>query len=411
MAIIKPFKAFIPHIPLVSKIASLPYDVYTREEAKRETEHCPLSYLHITKSEIDLPLSISPYDMQVYEKAKENLLLFIKQNYIQQSSTEAYYIYQLSMTDNNETEKKRTQIGLVALSSLIDYEHQQIKKHELTRPDKELDRINHIHITNAQTGNVFLAYPSHAQLENLIDNYQQTNNPLFQFTTPDNISHTAWSITNPVVITQITSLFEKDIPITYIADGHHRIEAAFKTYKQYQKDPWVMTTLFPAHQLRIMDYNRLIKDLATYSDATSFINALSHIGTVRASKKAIAPKSPNEFGMYINQQWYQVIIPTPTQSSPIESLGVSLLQDKILCPLLAIHNPRTDQRISFMGGIHGLSALEKKVNAKEMAIAFSVCPVTMQQLFDIVKNNQIMPPKSTWFEPKLRDGLFTYMYL
>ncbi|HEX3767744.1 MAG TPA: DUF1015 family protein, partial [Puia sp.] len=295
-----------------------------------------------------------------------------------------------------------------------DYENDIIKKHELTRPEKELDRINHMRITGAQTGNVFLAYKSNITISDLISNWKEANETASDFIAEDGVGHRVWVIHEPQTIHEITKIFEKQIPFTYIADGHHRAASAAKVKNAMGKEAtsesgYFLTTLFPHDELHIMDYNRLVKDLNGL-DAAGFLEKLNRNFNVEKVSGAYAPLELHNFGMYLEGNWYHLEAKKGSfPTDPIGILDVSILQKNILSALLDIQDPRTDNRIDFVGGIRGLQELEKRVDSGQMKLAFSLYPVSMEQLFDIADSGQIMPPKSTWFEPKLRDGLFTHL--
>ncbi|MFT4156027.1 DUF1015 domain-containing protein [Parafilimonas sp.] len=405
MATIKPFKALRPQAQFAKQVASKPYDVLTSAEAKVEAQGNPASFLHITKSEIDLPESVDVYSEPVYQKAKENLDAFRKRDILFSENKECFYIYRLIMNG-------RSQVGLVALSSIDDYENNIIKKHELTRPEKENDRINHIKITGAQTGNVFLAYPANAGLDALIDNWISRKGPVYDFVANDGIAHTVWIVSDDKVIESIEAIFKKDIPFTYIADGHHRAASAAKVRqslgdKKTASADYFLTTLFPSSQLEIMDYNRVVKTLNGLSKE-DFLEKLQADFVVEAVNSAYKPQQLHEFGLFIGRKWYKLTSKEGAYAEdPIGVLDVTILQNNVLAKHLGIEDQRTDKNIDFVGGIRGLGELENRVNSGEWAMAFSLYPVTIQQLFDIADSGSIMPPKSTWFEPKLRDGLVT----
>jgi uncharacterized protein (DUF1015 family) len=309
---------------------------------------------------------------------------------------------------------KRSQTGLVCVSSVDDYNNNLIKKHEFTRPEKENDRINHIKCTGAQTGNVFLAYKNDQGLDDLIENWKHSHQPVYDFVADDKITHTIWIVDDDNTINTITEIFAARIPQTYIADGHHRAASAAKVREALGADAkpeasWFLTTLFPSSQLQIMDYNRLVKDLNGHTPE-EFLSALQDDFNVTQSTEPVSPSSLHEFGFYVNHQWYILSAKSGTWTNdPIGVLDVTILSDNILDKLLDIKDQRTDKRIDFVGGIRGLKALEERVNSGEMAAAFSLYPVSIQQLFDIADSGNVMPPKSTWFEPKLRDGLLTHL--
>ncbi len=407
MITIQPFKALRPEAQLASKVASRPYDVLNSREAKTEAQGNPYSFLHITKSEIDLPDETDVHSPAVYEKAKENLEAFVSRKFLFRESKGCYYIYQLVMNGKSQT-------GLVCGSSVNDYNNGLIKKHEFTRPDKELDRITHIKTTGAQTGNVFIAYRNVNEIDELIQNWKTERNPVYDFVADDGVGHTIWVVNDDDTIQQITRLFAEKVPCTYIADGHHRAASAAKVRSALGNDitngaNYFLTTLFPSNQLHIMDYNRLVKDL-NGSSKDHFLSALENTFTISKTGAAFSPAHLHEFGMYLDQHWYSLTAKEGTYTTdPIGILDVTILQNNILDPLLNIKDQRTDKRIDFVGGIRGLAELEKRVNSGEMAVAFSLYPVSIQQLFDIADSGNVMPPKSTWFEPKLRDGLLTHL--
>lgn len=407
MSTIVPFQALRPASELASQVASKPYDVLNSHEAREETADNPYSFLHITKSEVDMPLNVDTHSQEVYDKAKENLQAFIEQGVLLEEDKPCYYIYQLVMDG-------RSQTGLVCCSSVDDYENGIIKKHELTRPDKENDRINHMKTTRAQTGNVFLAYKSVNAIDDLIESWKRSHSPLYDFTATDGISHTIWVVDDEGAIQAITGLFATEVPFTYIADGHHRAASAAKVRKALgegssEAADYFLTTLFPSAQLHILDYNRLVHDLNGAS-VEGFIDGLQKDFFVGKVEKAFSPGQLHEFGLYVDGGWYKLVAKEGSFSTdPIGVLDVTILQKNVLDKLLSIKDPRTDKRIDFVGGIRGLTELEKRVNSGEMKAAFSLYPVSIQQLFDIADSGEIMPPKSTWFEPKLRDGLLTHL--
>ena len=406
MVTISPFKALRPSAELAKQVASRPYDVLNSKEAKTEAEGNNTSFLHITKSEIDLPETTDIHAQEVYDKAKENLDAFISRKILFRESKACYYIYELTMNGKSQT-------GLVCGSSVDDYENGLIKKHEFTRPEKEQDRINHINTTGAQTGNVFLAYRNVAEVDAVINKWKKKN-PVYNFTADDNIQHTVWIVNDDATIAKISALFKEKVPCTYIADGHHRAASAAKVRATFGKNAMAganifLTTLFPSNQLYIMDYNRVVSDLNGMSE-DNFLSALKNNFSVEKADKAFSPAKLHEIGMYINKQWYRLTANENSYSEdPIGVLDISILQNNLLDPVLNIKDQRTDKRIDFIGGIRGLAELEKRINSGEMAVAFSLHPVTIQQLFDIADSGNVMPPKSTWFEPKLRDGLLTHL--
>jgi uncharacterized protein (DUF1015 family) len=407
MITIIPFSALRPEAQLAKSVASRPYDVLNSKEAKIEAQGNPNSFLHVTKSEIDLPENTDVHSQKVYDKAKENLQAFMSRNILFRESKPCYYIYRLTMNG-------RSQTGLVCGSSVDDYENDLIKKHEFTRPDKELDRINHIKTTGAQTGNVFLAYKNVDAIDKLINKWTADKNPQYDLIADDKIQHSIWIVNDDATIKKITGLFKTEVPCTYIADGHHRAASAAKVREALGKKAtanadYFLTTLFPSNQLEIMDYNRVIKDLNGLT-ATDFLNRLEEKFTIEKKEKAYRPEALHHFGFYIDGQWYKLTSkPGSYTEDPVGILDISILQENVLGPVLGIMDQRTDKRIDFVGGIRGLEELEKRVNSGEMALAISLYPVSIEQLFNIADSGNTMPPKSTWFEPKLRDGLLTHL--
>jgi len=405
MALIKPFKALRPQPELAQQIASRPYDVLNSTEAKLEAKDNPFSFLHVTKSEIDLPENTDVYSVSVYEKAKQNLEELINKGVLFKEEKPCYYIYQLLMNG-------RSQTGLVCVSSVEDYFKNVIKKHEFTRPEKEKDRIDHMKATRAQTGNVFMAYRDVMEVNALINGWKATNKPVYDFTADDGIKHSIWVLDRPVIVDSITQLFTTNVPFTYIADGHHRAASAAKVSKELngsEDSKFFLTTIFPASQLAILDYNRIVKDLDG-SSKEEFISDLQEDFRITLSPEPVKPAQLHEFGMYISGQWYILTAREGSYATdPVGLLDVTILQKNVLDKILDIDDPRTNKRIDFVGGIRGLGELEKRVNSGEMAVAFSLYPVTIEQLFAIADSGKVMPPKSTWFEPKLRDGLLTHL--
>lgn len=407
MTHIAPFRAVRPAPGLERQVASRPYDVLNSQEARAEAEGNPHSFLRVTKSEIDLPDDVHLYSQLVYAKAKENLARFLERGVLLREEKPCYYIYRLVMDG-------RSQTGLVCASSVDDYEQGIIKKHEFTRPEKEKDRITHIATTGAQTGNVFLAYRNEPAIDNIVNAWTASHAPLYDLTADDGIRHTVWVVDETATVEAITAIFDKDVPCTYIADGHHRAASAAKVRaslgdKAGAGADHFLTTLFPASELVIMDYNRAVRDLNGRS-ADQLLKELTADFIVEKVDTPVKPAKLHEFGMYLGGSWYKLVAKPGTWSEdPIGVLDVTILQEKLLHPLLGIGDPRTDHRIDFIGGIRGLGELERRVNNGDMAVAFSLHPVTIQQLFDIADSGEVMPPKSTWFEPKLRDGLLTHL--
>lgn len=405
MAIISPFKAARPTTELAKQVASRPYDVLNSAEARTEAQGNPFSFLHVTKSEIDLPADIDIHSKAVYEKAKQNLQQFLSDGTLIKENKACYYIYQLIMNG-------RSQTGLVCVSSVEDYFNDVIKKHEFTRPEKEKDRIDHMQTIEAQTGNVFLAYRDVATVNTIINNWKAAHKPAYDFTATDGIQHSIWIVDTDEVTNSITEEFKKNVPFTYIADGHHRAASAAKVSKALPDSTaagFFLTTIFPASELAILDYNRVVKDLNGYS-SEKLISRLQDDFFITLSPEPVKPAQLHEFGMYLNKQWYILSSRKGTfTEDPIGILDVTILSNNILDKLLGIRDQRTDKRIDFIGGIRGLKELEKRVDSGEMKVAFSLYPVTIEQLFNIADSGNVMPPKSTWFEPKLRDGLLTHL--
>lgn len=407
MSRIVPFKALRPQPQYAKQVASRPYDVLNSREARQEAVGNPFSFLHVTKSEIDLPESVDIHSTEVYETAKKNLQAFLQRNVLFREEKRCYYIYKLVMNG-------RSQTGLVCASSVDDYENDIIKKHEFTRPEKEQDRINHIKTTGAQTGNVFLAYKNVAPIDSIIELWKNNHDPVYDFVGEDGVSHTIWVINDNSIINSISNLFQTEVPFTYIADGHHRAASAAKVRKELgnkarEEADYFLTTLFPASELKILDYNRVVKDLNGFSPE-QFISHLQEDFLITSSPVPVQPSELHEFGLFLNDRWYILTAREGTYSEdPIGVLDVTVLSDNVLDKLLGIKDQRTDKRIDFVGGIRGLSELENRVKSGEMAVAFSLYPVSIEQLFAIADSGKVMPPKSTWFEPKLRDGLLTHL--
>ena len=412
MAKITPFKGLRPTRQLAAEVATLPYDVVSVAEA-REFKKDPYNFYHVTRAEIDLPDNVDVHSQQVYDRAKENLDVMVQEKVLVQDKEPCYYIYELVMNG-------RSQTGLVCGSSIDDYNNGIVKKHEFTRPEKELDRINHITTTGAQTGIVFLAYADCDNVQHIIDEWKKSHKPEYDFTATDGVRHIFWVVDEYAKVASISRYFSEDVPCTYIADGHHRAASAAKVCQErrdngYSVDGdesfnYFVTCIFPASQLEIMDYNRVAKDLNGMTKAT-FLKRLSEDFDVSLpSDEAYKPFHPHDFGMYLDGRWYQLLAkPGSYTKDPIGILDVTILQQNVLDKLLDIKDPRVDKRVDFVGGIRGMEALQKRVDSKEAAVAFSLYPVSIQQLFDIADSGEVMPPKSTWFEPKLRDGLVVYM--
>ncbi|MBR6471767.1 MAG: DUF1015 domain-containing protein [Victivallales bacterium] len=398
MATVYPFCACLPKPELASQVASLPYDVYTRAEARATAEGNPLSFLRVTLSDIELPDEVSSYDATVYERAAANWQKLLG-TAVQPDAAPSYYVYSLVMDG-------RCQTGIVGCVSVDEYNAGIVRKHERTRQEKEDDRTRHILTTKAQTGPVFLAYRDVAALDHIVERTRAEETPIFDFTAADGIRHTGWRI-NAKDAEEVRKAFEA-VPILYIADGHHRATAAARSCEQLHgagESGRTLAVIFPSSQLKILAYNRVVKDLNGLTKE-QFLAEVAKVGEVTENAPAV-PQAAGEVSFFLDGKWYGLRFRERHQENPIEALDVSLLQNQVLQPVLGIENPRTDKRIDFVGGIRGTAELERRVNAGE-AVAFSMYPTSLEQLMDVADANGIMPPKSTWFEPKLRDGLFTH---
>jgi len=409
MAEIRPFSCVRPAAELADRVAALPYDVYNRQEAKAEVQREPMSFLKIDRAETSFDDSVDTYAPEVYEKARELLEKDIEDGVYITDPDRVYYIYQLEMDG-------RTQTGLVACSSVDDYMNQVIKKHENTRADKEVDRITHVDTCSAQTGPIFLAYRADQEISQVVDKYVKTE-PVYDFTAVDGIFHRVWKIDGREDVDTIYQAFQK-IDKIYIADGHHRAASAVKVglkrrgenpgYTGEEEFNYFLSVLFPHDELMIMDYNRTVKDLNGLS-MDEFMDKVKEKFDVAESETPVAPEKKGTFGMFTEGKWY-VLTAKPELfegKDAVESLDVSVLQDNLLGPVLGIGDPRTDSRIDFVGGIRGLQELERRAS-EDMCISFSMYPTSIIELFDVADNGLLMPPKSTWFEPKLRSGLFLH---
>lgn len=410
MATVKPFYAVRPTAEVAAQVAALPYDVYNRKEAEEAVKGNSLSFLNIDRAETQFGEDVDMYADCVYEKAKELLNERIADGTFIQDETPCYYIYQQTMNG-------RSQIGFVACSSIDDYVNQIVKRHENTREEKEQDRIRHVDTTNAHTGPIFLAYRANKDLDRLIHQIMG-GRPIYDFVSEDNVEHKVWKIAAPGPVKQFEREFLK-VPATYIADGHHRAASAVKVgLKRREENPeytgdepfnYFLSVLFPDDQLMIMPYNRVVADLNGLT-AEEFLAKVSERFTVtEEGNLAYSPERKGKFGMYLEGKWYSLEAkPEILSSDPVDGLDVSVLQNALLGPVLGIGDPRTDKRIDFIGGIRGLKELEHRTR-EDMAVAFSMYPTSIQELFDVADANRLMPPKSTWFEPKLRSGLFIHM--
>lgn len=409
MATIQPFQCVRPKKELVSRVAALPYDVYNREEALQEAKKDALSFLNIDRPETQFDETMDMYDTKVYQKARELFENQLTDGTYVKDSDKCYYIYELIMN-------QRSQTGIVACASIDDYLNNVIMKHENTREEKEQDRIRHVDTMSAQTGPIFLAYRSNEVISSIV-NKRKEDTPLYAFTSEDEITHNVWKIDDTESVTAIQNAFA-GISQIYIADGHHRAASAVKVglkrrdanpnYSGKEEFNYFLSVLFPEDQLMIMPYNRVVRDLNGLSKS-EFLEAIGAKFTIEPIAKAVGPTSKCTFGMYLDKEWYKLTAKEEIakQADPVAALDVSILQNYLLKPILNIVDPRTDSRIDFIGGIRGLKELEKRV-ATDMTVAFSMYPTTIQELFAVADAKQLMPPKSTWFEPKLRSGIFIH---
>lgn len=411
MAQIKPFFAVRPTTELAYRVAALPYDVYNRQEAKEEVLREPVSFLKIDRAETQFPDNVDTYDERVYAKAKELFVQMEEEGIYISDEDSGYYIYQLTMNGRKQT-------GIVACASVDDYLNNVIKKHENTREEKEQDRIRHVDTLGAQTGPIFLAYRSQQMINEVVEAVTGKEKPLYDFTAVDGIGHTVWKISDAGKVDVIRQAFE-EIDDVYIADGHHRAASAVKVglkrraehpdYDGSEEFNYFLSVLFPDDQLMIMDYNRCVRDLNGLT-AEEFLKKTGEIFKVEPlGENAEAPKKKGEFTMYMEGQWYKLAASQEMLSitDAVKSLDVSLLQDYLLKPVLGIEDPRTDNRIDFVGGIRGLQELERRADS-DMKVAFAMYPTSIGELFAVADAGLLMPPKSTWFEPKLRSGLFVH---
>jgi len=406
MAIVRPFKGLRPTKEMAEKVACPPYDVVDREEAFNFAKDNPFSFLHITRSEIDLPQSIDEHDDKVYQKAGENLQQFLEKKILVQDAEPFYYIYRQEW-------KGHIQTGIVGCVSCEEYEKGIVRKHEFTRKDKEEDRTKHILATGLNTGPVFLTYKDNHEINSLTSEFIIKNTPEYSVKDENDVLHILWVIRDSQTNKKLYSLFEK-IDVLYVADGHHRSASATNVYRMKKgENPnhtgmeeygYFLSIIFPADQLKILSYNRVVKDLNGLDNA-QFMEKLSSTFDIKPDG-AKEPETFQEISMYLDHQWYSLKTKKEKISiDPVKSLDVSILQDNVLSGILGIKDPRTDNRIKFVGGIRGVKELEKLVDSGKFEVAFSMYPTSIDQLINVASQNQIMPPKSTWFEPKLRSGL------
>ncbi len=410
MAILKPFKAVRPKDEYASQVGALPYDVMNSEEAREMVKDKPYSFLHVDKAEVDLPQGIDIYSAEVYEKAKENLEALSANGICAQDEKPMLYIYRQIMLGREQT-------GIVGCTAVDDYINNVIKKHEFTRADKEADRIRHVDTLDANTGPIFLTHRENATVTEITENWKNTHAPAYDFVSDDGVAQTVWVIDDDAVIDTLVKEFA-EIPYLYIADGHHRCASAVRVGErrrgdgEYDKDAefnFFLSVIFPCDQLKIMDYNRVMADL-NGNTSEEFIAKMGEKFVVEeANESPYEPKERHTFGMYLDNKWYKVTAKAEfiNENDPVECLDVSILQNNLITPILNITDPRTDKRIDFVGGIRGLGELERRC-AEGMKLAFAMYPTSLNELMDIADAGKVMPPKSTWFEPKLLSGLFIH---
>jgi len=410
MSLIRPLRGLRPKAEFATDVVAPPYDVLNTEEARQRAAGRPHSFLHISKPEIDLPEGTNPFDASVYQKGADNLSKLVNEEILIREDKPVYYAYRLDMNGHK-------QVGLVAVASVKDYDSNRIRKHEYTRPEKEDDRVNQIDALNAQTGPVFLTYRQDNTVDDIV-NKVMGETPLYDLTADDGVQHTIWVIDDEKDIAELTATFDA-MNCLYIADGHHRSAAASrvaalrnkgKKSNDDQNHDYFLTVIFPDNQMMILDYNRVIKDLNGLSK-DEFLRQCAENFEVQASDQEVKPEKPNVFGMYLDNQWYRLVIKENLipQDDPVRRLDVSLLQNNLITPILAIDDPRRDKRIDFVGGIRGLGELEKRVKSGEMQVAFALHATQLSDLMAVADAEEVMPPKSTWFEPKLADGLISHV--
>lgn len=412
MAVFRPFKAIRPTKQHASDVAALPYDVMTSDEAREMVKGKPYSFLHVDKAEIDLDKDINIYDKKVYLKARENLDKLSSDRICEQDKTPCLYIYRQIMDG-------RSQTGIVGCASIDEYLNNTIKKHEFTRAEKEQDRINHVDYCDANTGPIFLTYRDNKNINDIISSWKENNEPVYDFKTEDGISHTVWIVNDTDTCKTLQDSFG-NVNELYIADGHHRAASAVKVgLKRREQNPsfngeeefnFFLAVAFPASELAIMDYNRVLKDLNGLTSEQLIEKLADKFDvSVHSENEAYHPENLHCFGMFLDNKWYKLEAKNGTfdENDPVKSLDVSILQENVITPIFGIDDPRTSDRIDFVGGIRGLGELERRVSL-DMTLAFSMFPTTIEQLMNIADSGNTMPPKSTWFEPKLLSGLFVH---
>jgi uncharacterized protein (DUF1015 family) len=414
MAVVKPFRGLRPPVSIASELACLPYDVMNSDEARKMAKGKECSLLHITRSEIDLPPDTEVHSDMVYEKSVENFKKWQNNGWLVQDEVPHFYIYAQTMGE-------RTQYGIVGCASVDDYLNGIIKKHELTRPDKEQDRMIHVRVNNANIEPVFFTYPAVKELDDIVSTIVSNEKPEYDFISEDGFGHHFWVVNDPEINRLIETLFSEKVPFTYVADGHHRTAAAALIGKEKRENNpshtgdeeynFFLAVHFPADQLRIIDYNRVVKDLNGLTPAELLAKLENGFIVKEKGKNTFKPKKLHNFSMYLDGKWYSLTAKEGTynDNDPIGVLDVTILTDQILSPVLDIQDLRRSKRIDFIGGIRGLKELRRRVDTGEMKVAFALYPVSMDQLIKIADSGNIMPPKSTWFEPKLRSGLVIHL--
>ncbi len=413
MSLVRPFPALRPAPGRTPEVIAPPYDVLNTAEARVLAEGRPWSFLHISKPEIDLPADTDPYAPEVYAMAAENLKTMLRAGVLKQDEQACYYTYRLIMGEH-------VQVGLVAAASVSEYDANRIRKHEFTRPDKEDDRVRQVEALDAQTGPVLLAYPDAPEVDAILAaaiKRTPDSDGVADWAGGGGVRHSLWVIQDPATLSRLTDLFDA-MPALYIADGHHRSAAASRVcaarkaanlnHTGVEAYNYFLSVIFPHHQMRIFDYNRVIRDLNSLSE-TDFLARVADSFTVESASGPVKPGKPGEFGLYLEGRWRRLTIrPDLIPDDPVGRLDVSLLQDYLIAPILGITDPRRDKRIDFVGGIRGLGELEKRVDSGEMALALSLHPTGMEDLMAVADADEVMPPKSTWFEPKLADGMASH---
>lgn len=411
MAIIKPFKGYRPPSNLVEQIASKPYDVMNRAEAKEMVAGNDISFLRITRPEVEFEETVSAYAPEIYQRAKENFVKFVEQGALIQDETKSYYIYRLVMGEVDQT-------GIVCVCGIDDYWNDVIKKHEYTRPVKEKDRITNIKVSGIQPGPVFSAYKQRDEIDEFVDNFKKEKSTVYDFRSEDDVLHQVWVVSEKDKVNSLENLLEK-VPEVYIADGHHRAASGSKVGREMREQKgsendapynYFLSVLFPHDQLSILDYNRVIKDLNGHTEEIFIAEVEKYFDVSKKASGSHKPDRSRSYGMYLGGYWYELNLKEAydEEDDPVGSLDISLLDKYVLKPLLGIEDQRTDKRIDFVGGIRGVGELQRRVDSGEMKIAFAIHPVSIEALFKVADSGNVMPPKSTWFEPKLRSGLFVH---